>query len=46
MYSAKGCSEHKEERGRLKGQCEMIVSRKSRTIVAVRHKEQLPLHSV
>lgn len=46
MYSAKGCSEHKEERGRLKGQCEIIVSRKSRTIVAVRHKEQLLLHSV
>ena len=46
MYSAKGCNEHKEERGRLKGQCEIIVSRKSRTVVAVRHKEQLPPHSV
>ena len=46
MYSAKGCSEHKEERERLKGQCEVTVSRKSRTIVAIKHKEQLPPHSV
>ena len=38
MYSAKGYSEHKEERGRLKGQCEIIVSRKNRTIAAVRHR--------